>query len=342
MAAIVSPWTGQQGHCGSASLRMKILFHTPHADEAPAWLASLARALPSADVRPWTPGDEAPADYAIVWRPPAELFAPRAGLRAVFVLGAGVDALLALERSRPGTLPAGVPLVRLEDTGMAAQMAEYAVYATLRYMRRFDEYELAQRQPRQPGIEGRWQVLEPHPRETFHVGVLGLGALGAHVAKALAMLGLPVRGYSRTQKSIDGVATFAGEDRLPAFLDGLKLVVNLLPSTPATDGILNRTRFSHLARGAYLVNLARGAHVVERDLIDALDEGRLAAATLDVFAQEPLPPAHPFWHMPRVTVTPHISALTLREPAVDQIARKIGALARGEAIGGIVDPLRGY
>jgi len=318
---------------------MKIVFYTPHADDAPAWLASLARALPSADVRLWTPGDTAAADFAIVWRPPAELLAPREGLRAIFVLGAGVDALLALERMKPGTLPPDVPLVRLEDTGMAAQMAEYAVYAALRYLRRFDEYELAQRQH---DDRARWRVLEPHAPETFHVGVLGLGALGAQVAKSLASLGLPVRGYSRSEKTIDGVATFAGERELPAFLEGLKLVVNLLPSTPETDGILNRTTFSPLAHGAYLVNLARGAHVVEQDLIDAIDAGRLDAATLDVFCQEPLPHDHPFWRMARVTITPHIAALTLRGPAVEQIARKIDALARGEAIGGIVDRQRGY
>jgi glyoxylate/hydroxypyruvate reductase A len=318
---------------------MKILFYSPHSDDAPAWIASLTRTLPGADVRLWTPGDVAPADYAIVWRPPAELLAPPRGLRAVFVLGAGVDALLAHERRSPGMLPADVPLVRLEDTGMAEQMAEYAVHAALRYMRRFDEYELAQRQR---ADEAPWRALEPHPRESFHVGVLGLGALGAHVAKTLAAFGLPVRGYSRTPKAIAAVATFAGEGEFGAFLGGLKLLVNFLPSTPETDGILNARTFSQLAPEGYLVNLARGAHLVEGDLIDALNTGRLAAATLDVFAQEPLPADHPFWRMSRVTITPHISALTLREPAVEQIARKIEALARGETIGGIVDRQRGY
>lgn len=320
---------------------MKILFYTPHADDAPAWIASLARALPSSEVRLWSPGDTGDTDYAVLWRPPREFFTPRPSLRAVFALGAGVDAVLALERRAPGTLPAGVPLVRLEDTGMAEQMAEYAIHAALRYLRRFDEYELAQRAHADAGT-APWQALTPHPRESFHIGVLGLGALGAHVAKALASLGFTVRGYSRTEKTLDGVATFAGQSELPVFLGGLKMLVNLLPSTRETDGILNRDTFSQLARGAYLVNLARGTHLVERDLIGALDEGQLAAATLDVFAQEPLPSEHPFWRMPRITITPHISALTLREPAIEQIARKIEALARGEKIGGIVDMLRGY
>jgi glyoxylate/hydroxypyruvate reductase len=316
---------------------MKILFSMPAAEETADWLQSLARALPGAQIRTWLPGDTAEADYAVVWRPSREVFAQRAGLKAVFNLGAGVDALLALEREAPGTLPSGVPIVRLEDTGMAAQMAEYATYAVLRYLRRFDEYELAQRT-----ADPRWRVLEPHARETFTVGVLGLGVLGTHVARALASLGLPVRGYSRGKKHLHGIETFAGPQEFDAFLDGTQVLVNLLPSTPETDGILNRSTFAKLARGAYLVNLARGAHLVEDDLLDALAAGQIAAATLDVFAKEPLPPDHRFWREPRVTITPHISAITLREQAIVQIAQKIEALERGEPIGGIVDLIRGY
>ncbi|AJX72029.1 D-isomer specific 2-hydroxyacid dehydrogenase, NAD binding domain protein [Burkholderia pseudomallei MSHR983] len=313
---------------------MRILLYTPHRD-AHDWKRDVERALPGAQLRTWTPGDDAGADYALVWRAPREFFAPRAGLKAVFNLGAGVDAILALEREHPGLLPRDVPLVRLEDAGMTRQMVEYATHAALRYLRRFDEYALLQR-------ERRWQVLAPHARETFVVGVLGLGALGAEVARALAALGLPVRGYSRAPKAIDGVTTFAGAAQLDAFLGGAKLLVNLLPSTAATDGILNARTFSKLAHGAYLVNLARGAHLVEADLLDALASGRVAAATLDVFATEPLPPDHPFWREPRITITPHCSADTLRAEAVGQIAAKIGALERGEPIGGIVDRDRGY
>lgn len=315
---------------------MKILFFAPPTEDSAAWLASLSRALPGADIRVWRPGDTACADYAVVWRPPREFFTPREGLKAIFNLGAGVDAILRIEHEAPGTLPRDVPIVRLEDTGMAAQMSEYATHAVLRYMRRFDEYDHAQR-----SAEPRWQVLEPHARDTFVVVVLGLGALGTQVARTLASFGLPVRGYSRRKKALDGIDTFAA-DEFDACLDGAKALVNLLPSTPETEGVLNRRAFARLAHGAYLVNLARGAHLVENDLLDALDDGQIAAATLDVFAQEPLPAAHRFWREPRVSVTPHISALTLREPAVEQIAGKIAALARGESIGGVVDPARGY
>ncbi|HGL4260428.1 2-hydroxyacid dehydrogenase [Burkholderia dolosa] len=313
---------------------MKILFHSPHQD-ADAWRDALAHALPDAELRAWQPGDTAAADYALVWRAPPEFFAPRDGLRAIFNLGAGVDALLALERAHPGTLPAHVPLVRLEDSGMARQMVEYVTHAVLRYLRRFDEYDALQR-------ARRWQVLEPHPRATFTVAVLGLGVLGAQVAQALAALGLPVRGYSRSAKQLDGVRTFAGDAAFDACIDGAKVLVNLLPSTPDTDGILSSRAFARLARGAYLINVARGAHLVESDLLDALASGRIAAATLDVFQHEPLPDDHPFWHAPRIAITPHSSAETLRDEAVEQIAGKIRAFERGEPVGGIVDYARGY
>jgi glyoxylate/hydroxypyruvate reductase A len=313
---------------------MKILFYTPQ-NEAAAWLHAFARALPEADLREWRPGDTAPADFAIVWQPPREMLVERAGLRAIFNLGAGVDAILAVEREHPGTLPRTAQLVRLEDTGMAPQMAEYVTHAVLRYLRRFDEYEGLQAQR-------RWKVLDPHPRDTFTVGVLGLGVLGTHVARSLVPFGMPVRGYSRSGRHIDGVTTFAGEAHFDAFLSGLKVLVNLLPHTPDTHDVLNRRTFSKLARGAYLINVARGAHLVEQDLLEALADGQIAAATLDVFREEPLPVDHLFWEEPRITITPHSSAQTLRDESVAQVAQKIAALMRGEAVSGVVDVERGY
>ncbi|RFU47199.1 glyoxylate/hydroxypyruvate reductase A [Paraburkholderia sp. DHOC27] len=313
---------------------MKVIFYTPP-KEAADWLRDFAHAMPEAELREWQPGDDAPADFAVVWRPPREMFTPRAGLRAVFNLGAGVDAILALEREHPGTLPRDAQLIRIEDGGMAPQMAEYVGHAVLRYLRRFDEYDILQ-------AERRWKVLEPHPRETFTVGILGMGVLGSHVARALAPFGMPVRGYSRSPRDIEGVKTYAGEAQFDAFLSGVKVLVNLLPHTPDTHDVLDARVFSKLAHGAYLINVARGAHLVEQDLLDALASGQIAAATLDVFREEPLSANHPFWRQPRITITPHSSALTLRAESVAQVAAKIAALARGESVTGVVDLARGY
>ncbi|AIM21439.1 glyoxylate/hydroxypyruvate reductase GhrA [Serratia sp. SCBI] len=313
---------------------MNIIYYHPLFN-AQEWLTGIKQRLPQAEIREWQRGDERPADYALVWRPPHEMLANRRDLKAVFALGAGVDAILDQERKHPGTLPAGVPLLRLEDTGMAQQMQEYALSYVLRYFRRFDEYQaLQQRQ--------EWQPLDPHSLDDFTIGILGAGVLGQSVARKLTEFGFSVRCWSRSAKQINGVQSFAGETQRAAFLDGVKLLINLLPNTPETVGILNRELFAQLSAGAYLINIARGAHLVEADLLAALEQGQLAAATLDVFAREPLPQDHPFWRHPRVTITPHIAAITLPQQAMDQIAANIRALEAGHPPAGVVDRQRGY
>ncbi|MGP0947485.1 glyoxylate/hydroxypyruvate reductase GhrA [Serratia sp. CY74008] len=313
---------------------MNIIYYHPLFN-AQEWLTGIKQRLPQAEIREWQRGDERPADYALVWRPPHEMLANRRDLKAVFALGAGVDAILDQERKHPGTLPAGVPLLRLEDTGMAQQMQEYALSYVLRYFRRFDEYQALQHRQ-------EWQPLDPHSLDDFTIGILGAGVLGQSVARKLTEFGFSVRCWSRSAKQIDGVQSFAGEAQRGAFLDGVKLLINLLPNTPETVGILNRELFAQLRPGAYLINIARGAHLVEADLLAALEQGQLAAATLDVFAREPLPQDHPFWRHPRVTITPHIAAITLPQQAMDQIAANIRALEAGHAPAGVVDRQRGY
>ncbi len=313
---------------------MNIIFYHPFF-EAQDWLKGMARRLPQARLRAWQPGDDRPADYAMVWRPPYEMLANRRDLKGVFALGAGVDAILEQERRHPGTLPAGVPLIRLEDTGMGQQMREYALACVLRYFRRFDEYHLQQQQQ-------HWRPLEPHQQDNFTIGILGAGVLGKSVAQKLAELGFHVRCWSRSRKQIADVRSFAGERELTAFLDGTRLLINLLPNTPETAGILSRRLFSCLLPGAYLINLARGAHLVEDDLLPMLEQGQLAAATLDVFVDEPLPQAHAFWRHPRVTITPHIAAITLPEQAMDQVSANILRLEAGASPAGLVDIQRGY
>ena len=306
----------------------RIVFCAPAA-KAESWLRGLAAFLPDADLVAWDANDTVLADYAIVWTPPDAFYATQPKLKAIFNLGAGVDGLL-----RSTAFPADVPLVRLEDAGMAPLMAEYVVQAAVRHARELDRMEEDSR-------ARRWAPRRARARSDFPVGVMGAGALGLPVARALATHGFPVAMWSRRARDFDGIRCH-GADELDAFLAATRILVCLLPLTPDTEDLIDRSLLDRLMPDAYLINVARGRHVVDADLIDALHGGRLAGATLDVFRDEPLPPSHPFWNEPRITITPHCSALTQREATLSQIAEKIGRLQRGEPIGGVVDRARGY
>lgn len=308
---------------------MRIVLHAT-GGKPDAWLKDVQAALPQASVRVWEEGDREPADYAVVWKPPVEVL-QLPGLKAAFNLGAGVDAILQFGES----LPKGLPIVRLDDAGMGMQMAEYVSWAVLRYFRRFDQFELQAR-------AGEWRFLKPHDKRDFSIGILGLGVLGTRIAHSLAEFGFTLNGWSRTQKDLPGMQCFAGNDGLDEFLARSRLLVCILPLTEETSGILNAVTLGRMPKGSYLVNVARGDHVVEQDLLALVQNGHIAGATLDVFQKEPLPPYHPFWQEPRITVTPHIAALTLRGDSVRQIAGKIAAMECGEAIAGLVDRKKGY
>ena len=299
------------------------------ADTEPApWLEGLRSALPDAEVRAWQTGD-APADYAIVWQPPQVFFDEQPQIKAAFNLGAGVDALLRLNIA-PST-----KLVRLDDAGMAVQIAEYVCHALIRSYRGFGVYA-------QQASHSNWRVNTSPERDAFPVGIMGLGVLGERVARMVGALEFPVNGWSRSPKQIDGVRCYSGQEQLGEFLAASKVLVCVLPLTPQTQGILNRTTLSQLQSGAYLINVGRGAHLVEEDLLALLDSSQMAGATLDVFRTEPLPPGHPFWKHPQVEVTPHIAALTQRKRTIRQIVDKLHQLERGEAVAGLVDASAGY
>ncbi|MDZ7919385.1 MAG: glyoxylate/hydroxypyruvate reductase A [Rhodoferax sp.] len=306
---------------------MRITYYSADMDAA-SWIPGLQAALPGATVTLWEPG--APqADYAVVWKPPQQLLDEQTSLNAIFNTGAGVDALMKLR------LPAGVPVIRLDDAGMSVQMAEYVCHAVIRHFRELDGYESDM-------AMGNWSFRKPRSRVDYPVGALGLGVLGERVAKAVAQFDFPVNGWSQSPKSIAGVQSFHGAAQLDAFLAASRIVVCLLPLTPDTENILNAERLAKIRTGGYLINVARGAHVVDADLLAAIDGGHLAGATLDVFRMEPLPQGHAFWNHPKITITPHTSARTLRSESIAQIAFKIGALQRGEAVAGRVDAIRGY
>ena len=306
---------------------MRIAFY---GGEGPAafWINGFRAAWPQAELVPWAPGN-APAEFAVVWAPPQAFFDEQPGLKAVFNLGAGVDALLKLR------IPPQTQVVRLDDAGMAVQMAEYVCHAVIRHFRALDVYEADAR-------AGRWTYRPPALRADFAVGVMGLGVLGTRVAQALRCFDFPVHGWSRSPRALDGVRCFAGEAQFDAFLGASKVLVCLLPLTAQTQDLLNRRTLSLLQPGGYLINVARGAQLVEEDLLALLDSGHLAGATLDVFRTEPLPAGHPFWTHPKISITPHTSARTLQEESIAQIAAKMQAMLQGQPVVGVVERLRGY
>jgi glyoxylate/hydroxypyruvate reductase A len=288
----------------------------------------LQKAFPEAEVFAWAPG--APlADHAIVWAPPQQFIDEQNGMKTLFNIGAGVDALLQLR------LPPSLKVVRLDDAGMSVQMAEFVCHAVIRHFREFDAYDVDTQ-------SGKWSYKKPRIRADFSVGVMGLGVLGERVAKALQVFEFPVLGYSRGPKDLPGIRSFSGAQGLADFLQATRVLVNLMPLTTETENMLNHSSLSQLQRGGYLINVARGKHLVEEDLITLIDSGHLAGATLDVFRIEPLPADNPLWAHPKITVTPHTSARTLREESIAQIVGKIESLQRGEPINGVVDPQRGY
>ncbi|WP_281163271.1 glyoxylate/hydroxypyruvate reductase GhrA [Klebsiella quasipneumoniae] len=312
---------------------MEIIFYHPTFDTQ-YWIRELEKQLPGARVREWKAGDNQPADYALVWHPPVEMLQGRA-LKAVFALGAGVDSILSKLRDHPDMLPLSIPLFRLEDTGMGRQMQEYAVSQVLHWFRRFDDYQALK-------LASRWQPLPEYRADEFTIGIMGAGVLGAKVAESLQPWGFPLRVWSRSRKSWPQVQSFAGQAELGGFLQGTRVLINLLPNTAETVGIINQTLLAQLPDESYLLNLARCVHVVEEDLLAALNNGKLKGAMLDVFSREPLPQESPLWAHPRVAMTPHVAAVTRPMEAIAYIAGTISRLERGESVSGQVDRQRGY
>ncbi len=310
---------------------LKIVVATAKPEATKHWHQVLQAALPQAQVTAWYPGDPATgARYAVVWAPPDDLFQTEPALQAVFTLGAGVDSVTTLP-----SLPADLMILRLEDAGMAPQMSEYVIHHLAWLSRGLEIYARQQ-------AEARWSPMPAIRYEEWPVGVMGLGQLGSHVARSVAALGYPVAGWARSTRNLDGVTTYAGEAEFDAFLARTRVLVNLLPLTAQTAGIINAALLERLQPRAVVINIARGAHVVDADLLAALDSGRVQAAVLDVFNQEPLPADHPYWAHPRVRVTPHVAAATLEDDALRQVVSRIEKLERGEPVTGVVSRDTGY
>jgi glyoxylate/hydroxypyruvate reductase A len=309
---------------------MTMLFLAPKL-KGESWLKHIRNLDAGIDLRVWPEvGRAEDVIFALCWQHPLGELKKYPGLKCIASLGFGVDHIL-----RDPHLPSGVPVTRLVDPGMIAAMSEYVLAAVLGYTRQFDLY-------RQDQAQKKWTARIPKQTQDARVGIMGLGHLGADAARKLRALGFTVAGWSRTTKQVEGVRSFAGESGLDPFLAQSDILVCLLPLTPATQGILNRRTLSRLPKGAYVINAARGDHLVEEDLLAALESGQLSGACLDVFRKEPLPESHPFWSHPRVTVTPHVASLTFPKAVAPQIVENYRRVRSGQPPLHAVDIRQGY
>jgi glyoxylate/hydroxypyruvate reductase A len=295
-----------------------------------SWVRLLRAALPGHTVMT-DPGEAAvPIDYAVVGKPPPGAIAALGPLQAVFSINAGVEALL-----ESGGVPADVPLVRMVDHGLTAGMMEWVVAQTLAWHRNLFAYRDLQQ-------AGRWAPIQEILAAHRQVALLGVGQLGLPVARMLASLGFPLRAWSRSPKTIEGVESFSGKDGLHAAVTGADILINLLPLTAETENLIDATLLRLLAPGAVLINAARGRHLVDEAVLAALDDGHLRAAVLDVFREEPLPATHPFWTHPGVFLSPHVAAPTDAAIAIEAIAANIIGFENGQPLMHVVDRARGY
>jgi glyoxylate/hydroxypyruvate reductase A len=314
---------------------MILLLHLADFDEA-SWARGFAEALPGHRVvRRGDDYDPAAVDYIFVWKPKPDAFDGLSGLKAVLSLGAGVDALL-----RHPNLPKNVPVVRFMDADLTQRMSDYVVANVAMHQRLVTRFKRDQ-------AARRWKQLYPPASWHISVGIMGLGALGQDAIRHLKVAGYQLRGWSRSPKTIEGVETFAGPGQFDAFLAGTDILVNLLPLTPETTGILNYTTLSKLRRdgldgGPVLINAARGGHQKDADIVRALQDGTLAAASLDVFEVEPLPQDSPLWGLDNCYFTPHIAAASSETTGVAYFSRAIRDHEAGLPLPNVIDRERGY
>ena len=310
---------------------MKVAVYVPNDDSLTWWVEMLQELLPGWDVTSLNDA-AAPGEigFAVVWRPRTGDLAGFPNLKAIVSIGAGIDHVLADEK-----LPRGVPIIRTVGHDLTQRMQEYVALHVLRHHRDMPRQLEAQ-------AEREWHSIIVPVASSRKVGVMGLGNLGAAAARVLTQIGFDTRGWSRSSKALDGIDTFVGQAEQDRFLDGCEILVNLLPLTPATEGILNASLFAKLPRGACVINCARGPHLVDNDLLAALGTGQIKQATLDVFHQEPLPAVHPFWAHPAITVTPHVASRIDAKTGSRLIAENLKVFCETGTCPDVADAQRGY
>lgn len=308
---------------------MALLFKVPDA-RGVAWQSLFQTHAPDIDLRLWPEiGEPSQVRYFAAWQPPQNLHERFPNLEVIFATSAGVD------QFDLGELPEHIKVVRMLDPGIAQGIVEYAGFAVLSLHRQMPLYLQQQR-------EKQWQVHELTPASKRRVGVMGLGNLGVATLESLRPFGFELSGWARSQKDIPGVQCFTGAEQLPNFLAQCDILICLLPLTDDTRGILNAKTFAAMPKGAQLINLGRGGHLVESDLLQALESGQLSHAIIDVLNDEPPATEHPFWHHPNIWLTPHIGANTSPDSAFDVLLGNIRRHQRGEAMQGEIARDQGY
>ncbi|NMA97289.1 MAG: glyoxylate/hydroxypyruvate reductase A [Phyllobacteriaceae bacterium] len=311
-----------------------LLLHLNDVNEA-SWAKAFSEALaPYPVVRRGDDFDPAAIEYIFVWKPKEDAFDGLTGLKAVMSLGAGVDALMKHPR-----LP-DAPIVRFVDEDLSQRMSDYVVAHVTMHHRQFSRFQADQK-------AHRWSQYYPPAASESTVGIMGLGVLGQDALTRLKPLGFELRGWSRSRKNIEGIAEFVGDAEFDAFLAETDILVNLLPLTPETTGILNydtfrKLRRDRLAGGPVIVNAARGGHQKEADIVRALADGTLGAASLDVFEVEPLPEASPLWDIENCYITPHIAAISNEASGVRYFSKILRDHEAGKPLVNVVDRTRGY
>ncbi|WP_213878844.1 glyoxylate/hydroxypyruvate reductase A [Pseudomonas sp. dw_358] len=299
-------------------------------DSAEEWREALTVQLPNLR---FTVGPECEApesvDVALVWKLPARGMSEFTHLKAILSLGAGINQL------SPERLPEGVPIARLVDDSLTATMIEYAKAATFRFHRRFHEYENLSRL-------GIWQFTPPVTAQETTVGVLGLGALGMAIAQSLADEGFNVYGWSSSAKSSADIQCLSGTEGLSQLAAVSNIIINVLPLTPDTAGLLNASFFEMCKQIPCIVNMGRGDHLVEADLLEALKRNRVGAATLDVASVEPLPQDSLLWNNHQILLTPHVAGISTPKTAVINVAANVLRAMAGNKLLNEVDRAKGY
>lgn len=309
---------------------MSVLLICNQKDPKP-WAARIQEQFPDLSVEIF-PSISNPKEvtFLVVWLPHSDFLEGLPHVKGIQSLGAGVDHIF-----DHAEIPEEIVVARIVDPRLAIDMWEYCLAATLRYIKGFVTYQTQQ-------INKQWQQ-HPYKRiEEIRVSILGLGQIGGYVAEQFTKLGFQVNGWSNSPKFIPEVTSFVGEDGLAQLLAQTDVLINILPLTQATRGMLNQKLFEQLPTQAYLINVGRGAHLIDTDLLDAIDNGPLSGATLDVFHTEPLPPDHPFWEHPKVFITPHASSITNVHTAVEQVLENIERFRDGAPLMNVVSAVKGY